>query len=121
LIQGDPNAFADYGYNNFVIGNNEETVTYKFSASCCFESLTLNILDVAGNLAACTADNAGGRDSGDGQPVSGGTDNAALTIGIVVAVVVMLIVIAIAVVAVILIKKKRKAELEEMRETPQAR
>lgn len=100
-----------YSHTNFVLGSTDEADLYSES-SCCQSSLDVTVTDVAGNVRVCSSGRAGG---------PGGVQSASLGIAIIVIAVVLVLVVVGAAVAIFVIRRRRKAELEEMRQTPQAR
>ncbi len=113
---------AYYQHDNFKVGT-REAQTYFYTATCCQKNVDLRVSDVAGNTATCKIGPGDADDTGDlnasPQVQSAGLDT--LTIVIIVVVVLLVLVVVGAVAAIVVIKNKRKAELEEMRQTPQAR
>lgn len=121
---GSSGADTLFSRSNFVIGS-RLSAEYFFSGTCCTDTFTLNVYDLAGNEAVCSVgkNKAGSSQGADGGGSGGGNSSSAsgLTIAIGVCVGILALVIIVAVVAVIMIKNKRAADLEEMRASPQER
>jgi hypothetical protein len=122
IIGGFNENDAYYSYENFVVGSTLP-YNYYYTANCCQEEVAITVSDVAGNKAVCRAGPGVGPDDANSLPnvnvqeagISG------LTVGLIVMGILLLLVIIGAITAILLIKNKRKVELEEMRQTPQAR
>lgn len=104
-----------FSHDNFIAGS-DKPVFYLYAGDCC-SGISLNVMDVAGNEAACSA----GPEVKGEELVQSASSSSTLTIVIVVAAVALVLVVLIAAFVVWMIKRKRQAELAEMRESPQAR
>ena len=116
---GSSGADAIFSRSNFVIGS-RLSADYFFSGTCCTDTFTLNVYDLAGNEAVCSV---GKNKAGSSQGADGSNTGSAsgLTIAIGVCVGVLVLVIIVAIIAIVMIKNKRAADLEEMRASPQER
>lgn len=83
------------------------------------ESFALNLVDVAGNRGRCYV----GKFPNDPEANVDvqGASSTGIIIAIVVSAIILVVVVIGAIIVIFVMKKKRKAELAEMRETPQAR
>ena len=121
----DPVRF--FSRDSFVVADDDPSapaVEFLYSSSCCSPVIGLTVVDAAGNARACAAgDAAAAAEAGGaaGEEGSGSVSSTTLTIIIVVATLLLVLVIVAAAGAILYVKKKRKAELAEMRESPQAR
>lgn len=109
---------AYFSHQNYILGT-KLPVEYFFSASCCMESFALNLVDVAGNRGRCYV----GKFPNDPEANVDvqGASSTGIIIAIVVSAIILVVVVIGAIIVIFVMKKKRKAELAEMRETPQAR
>lgn len=102
-----------YSYTNFVIGSIGTPVELYSESSCCQPTLDVTVTDVAGNVRVCSSGSPSGRPEA--------VQSASLSIAIIVIAVVLVLVVIGALVAIFVIRRRRKAELAEMRQSPQAR
>lgn len=111
---------AYYAHDNFIIGTRLAAGFY-YTSNCCQGEVNLAVTDVARNSGFCRAGpnvipGSGGGGNSEPEVQLGG-----LTIGIIVVVVALVLIVVCAVIAIVVIKRKRKADLAEMRATPQER
>lgn len=113
---------AFFWHDNFIIGSTLSH-DYFYTATCCQRRAALTVHDVSGNINVCrigpdvaAADSVSNSESRVGDAGLGG-----LTIAIIVVAALLALVVVGAGVAIAVIRNKRKAELAEMRQTPQAR
>eukprot|EP00094_Tigriopus_californicus_P008614 TCALIF_08302-PA protein Name:"Protein of unknown function" AED:0.09 eAED:0.09 QI:0/0.66/0.25/0.75/1/1/4/91/409 len=109
---------AYFSHQNYILGT-KLPVEYFFSASCCMETFALKLADVAGNQGQCYV----GKLPNDPEANVDvqGASSTGIIIAIVVSAIILILVVIGAIAVIFVMKKKRKAELAEMRETPQAR
>ena len=112
---------AFYSHDNFIIGS-DLPHNYYYTATCCQREVAIAVSDVMGNNNMCRiGPDVATANSGNNQARVSDTGLAGLTIGFIVAAGLLALVVVGAGVAIAVIKNKRKAELAEMRQTPQAR
>lgn len=111
---------AFFWHDNFIIGSNLSH-DYFYTATCCQRQVAISVLDVRGNSNVCRIGPEVASDSSSTQSRVGDAGLSGLTIGIIVVAAILALVVVGAGVAIAVIRNKRKAELAEMRQTPQAR
>ena len=112
---------AFFLHDNFIIGSNLSH-DYFYTATCCQRQVAITVRDVRGNINVCRfgPDVADVAESDTESRVSD-AGLSGLTIGIIVVAALLALAVVGAGIAIVLIRNKRKAELAEMRQTPQAR
>ena len=112
---------AFFWHDNFIIGSNLSH-GYFYTATCCQRQVAISVLDVRGNSNVCRIGPEVASDSNSStQSRVGDAGLSGLTIGIIVVAAILALAVVGAGVAIAVIRNKRKAELAEMRQTPQAR
>ena len=114
---------AFFWHDNFIVGSNLSHDSF-YTANCCQRQVAITVRDVRGNTEVCQiGPEAASLASSDTQQQSRVSDAglSGLNIAIIVVAALLALVVVGAGVAIALIKNKRKAELAEMRQTPQAR
>ena len=112
---------AFFWHDNFIVGSNLSHDSF-YTANCCQRQVAITVRDVRGNTEVCQiGPEAASLASSDTQSRVSDAGLSGLSIAIIVVAALLALVVVGAGVAIALIKNKRKAELAEMRQTPQAR
>ncbi|XP_071526752.1 von Willebrand factor A domain-containing protein 7-like [Panulirus ornatus] len=90
-------SFPEFDFTNFVSG--AHSVTLRYTGKCCKPTVTIEVLDVAGNLGTCSTDISNGEGDGDdGNPQLRSGEVAGIVVGSVLGAILLVLLVVFAVI-----------------------